>query len=165
MKKLTLFIFALLWIVVGCVSPHQTQRASYDGSYWATGPTLARQLEKIGLTQENCVRMVAKGDESSLTSGLSAELEDPTFIWDRMFRTAEPYTWWEASGNRTLELYQKGSNSPTAILLVNATDRTTIKGMRGAYMCRDLENTIMQSLKIKGVQPSAREDGIPPPQP
>jgi len=139
---------ALVIFFCGCTHRHQTQKKGYDGSPWATGQTLEKHLNSLGITKQNCSLMTAKGNEHTSTAGVQVTFnpDEISFIWDAMFRTAEPYTYWEASGNIQVELRYSHNTKTNILLYVNATDRTTIDGERGAYICRGLNKLLIQKL-------------------
>jgi hypothetical protein len=139
MRTRTLVIFA-----VGCVVGSLL-------SYFAAETrgkqhTLATVLRKRGVTPETITHFRFIGDEHSYTSGRVATDTNATWIWDRMIQTAEPYSFWEASGNRRVEVYTRGGQQPAAVLLVNATDATSVAGDDRRFMCHGLHDLAMRLL-------------------
>jgi hypothetical protein len=60
--------------------------------------TLATVLQSRGVMPESITHFRFIGDEHSYTQGRVATDTNVTWIWDRMIRTAEPYSFWEGSG-------------------------------------------------------------------
>jgi hypothetical protein len=108
--------------------------------------TLATVLRERGVMPEAVTHFRFIGDENSYTSGRVATDTNAAWIWDRMIRTAEPYSFWEASGNRQVEVFTRGSQQPSAVLLVNATDATSVAGDGRRFMCHGLHDLAMHLL-------------------
>jgi hypothetical protein len=106
---------------------------------------------RLGITKSKIAYLRFVGDESSQTMGRTHYERDVEWIWDEMFRTAEPYKYWVASGNRIVEIYVKGNDTdPAARLRVNETDRTEIEGVPGSYIANGFERLIISRLKHGG---------------
>ena len=108
------------------------------------------KLKIKNVTRDNITKMMVTGDESSRTqgkTGLITDKNDIIWIWDRMLKTAEPYSNWESSGNRKLSIYTNNQNQPTLTLYVNATDSTTISDDDQGYICLGLHNILLATLE------------------
>ena len=139
MRTRTLSIFAIgcaLCILLGY----------FVGTTRTKQQTLATVLQERGVTPETITHFRFIGDEHSYTSGRVATDTNAAWIWDRMIRTAEPYSFWEASGNRRVEVFTRGSQQPAAVLLVNATDATSVAGDDRRFMCHGLHDLAMRLL-------------------
>ena len=127
------------------------QHGSYhwpsDGRPHPRGITLAKALRQRGVTPDSITFMRFIGDESSFSAGrVTTNTTDVTWIWDRMFETAEPYVFWESSGWRRVEIYTRGGPQPAVTLGVNATDATCIAGDSRTFMFHGLHDVVVQSL-------------------
>jgi len=126
------------------------------------GNTLADALTRIGITPKKIEYLRFVGDEHSQTMGRTHYVRDVSWIWDHMFRTAEPYKYWVASGNRVVEIYVKGRpNEPAATLRVNETDRTEIDGIPGSYIANGFEQLVMHGLRRGGQAKSSDANSMP----
>jgi hypothetical protein len=108
--------------------------------------TLATVLQSRGISPESITHFRFIGDEHSYTQGRVATDTNVTWIWDRMIRTAEPYSFWEASGNRRVEVFTRTGHQPAVVLLVNTTDATSVAGDDRRFMCHGLHDLAMHLL-------------------
>jgi hypothetical protein len=116
--------------------------------------TLATVLIERGLRPSLISHFRFIGDENSYTYGRVASVTNDTlWIWSRMIETAEPYSFWEASGSRRVEIYTRGNQQPAAVLLVNATDATSVSGDSRRFMCHGLHELAMRLLSPTGNPP------------
>jgi hypothetical protein len=108
--------------------------------------TLATVLRQRGLGPETITHFRFIGDEHSHTTGRVAVDTNVAWIWDRMIATAEPYSFWEASGNRRVEVFRRGADQAAVVLLVNATDATAVAGDERRFMCHGLHELAVDLL-------------------
>lgn len=144
MRTRTLIIFAvgcLLGILVGYMVGRGRQQP-------ATRPvTLATVLRERGISPESLSHFRFIGDEHSYTSGrVASETNAAAWIWDKMIETAEPYSFWEASGYRRVEVFTRSGRQPAVVLLVNTTDATSVAGDDRRFMCHGLHDLAMRLL-------------------
>jgi len=158
-------------LAAGCATtksttcPSQGERPGVSGnSALATSDcecsreTLADVLEARGITLEEIDHLRYVGTEQCCERGAVHEERDREtieWIWFGI-QTAEPYSYWVASGNIPVEIYLKGRTDPAITLYVNETDSTGLDGHPGRYMCHDLHDVVLNALsKSTGRAPSA----------
>jgi hypothetical protein len=112
----------------------------------AARPTLATALRARGIEPEKITALRFIGDENSYTAGKSFIEDDPAWIWDKMIETAEPYSFIEYSGFRRVEIITESGAAPAAVLLVNSSDATSIRGEEQRYMCHGFNDLILHCL-------------------
>ena len=136
----------LTFLAVGCVFGFAVGFFAGRQPASAHHLTLATVLRERGVSPGSITHFRFIGDEHSFTSGRVAIDNNAAWIWDRMIETAQPYSFWEASGNRRVEVFSQGGDQPVAALLVNATDATSVVGDDRRFMCHGLHELAMHLL-------------------
>lgn len=132
---------------------------------WLVNP-FVRELAARGITDHNTARILIVGSEGAGDGGVEVTLEklmrEVQEVWDTFYQS-RPHKLWVASGNRTLKLYREGDlDTPVVEVLVNATDRSYIRGaFDDGFRCPGLNKMLGRLLKSQQEreQRQSKKDG------